>query len=106
VLVPYHKARSGYLYKHRINLLPLGESTLPWAEGVGFTVEDRIKLTYHMDGFAHFSSENPGKVISGRDPQTGEQHRREGLVAGRQTDRLRDLEAGGGSRGNMDYSSR
>jgi hypothetical protein len=39
---------------------------------VSFTVEDRAKLTYHTDGFVQFSSENPGRIISGRDPSSGE----------------------------------
>ena len=72
VLTPYHKSKSGFLYKHRINLLPLGVSFFNWDECVGFTVEDRVKLTYHIDGFAQFSSEIQGKIISGRDPKTGE----------------------------------
>jgi hypothetical protein len=72
VLTPYHKAKSGFLYKHRINLLPLGVSLFKWEECVGFTAEDRAKLTYHIDGFAQFSSEAQGKIISGRDPKTGE----------------------------------
>jgi hypothetical protein len=72
VLVPYHKAKSGFLYKHLMDLQTLGARWLPWTECVGFTVEDRVKLTYHIDGFAQFSSENPGKIISGRDAQTGE----------------------------------
>jgi hypothetical protein len=72
VLMPYHKAKSGFLYKHCTNLLPLGVSVLNWDECVGFTAEDRVKLTYHLDGFAQFSSEVQGKIISGRDPKTGE----------------------------------
>lgn len=72
VLAPYHKARSGFLYKHLIDLETLGTRTIPWDQAVGFTVEDRAKLTYHIDGFAQFSSENPGRIISGRDPKTGE----------------------------------
>jgi hypothetical protein len=72
VLTPYHKAKSGFLYKHRVNLLPLGTSAFSWSECVGFTAEDRAKLTYHVDGFAQFSSEVQGKIVSGRDPKTGE----------------------------------
>jgi hypothetical protein len=30
-----------------------------------------VKLSYHTDGFAQFSSETAGKIISGRDPSTG-----------------------------------
>jgi hypothetical protein len=72
VLAPYHQARSGFLYKHLMDLQSLGKRFLRWDECVGFTAEDRVKLSYHIDGFAQFSSENPGKIISGRDPKTGE----------------------------------
>lgn len=75
VLAPYHKARSGFLYKHLVNLRKLltsGLQTVAWEECVGFTADNRAKLTYHIDGFAQFSSEDPGKIISGRDPKTGE----------------------------------
>jgi hypothetical protein len=72
VLAPYHKARSGFLYKHLMDLQTLGARHIYWNECVGFTAEDRAKLTYHVDGFAQFSSENPGKIISGRNPKTGE----------------------------------
>lgn len=50
----------------------MGPRTIPWDECVGFTADDRVKLSYHVDGFAQFSSENPGKIISGRNPKTGE----------------------------------
>ena len=39
---------------------------------MSFTVEDRAKLSYHTDGFVQFSSENPGRIISGRDISSGE----------------------------------
>ena len=55
-----------------MDLRTLGERTIRWSECIGFTAEDRAKLTYHIDGFAQFSSENPGKLISDRDPKTGE----------------------------------
>lgn len=75
VLVPYHKAKSGFLYKLPIDPktdLGPGWRCVPYAECVGFTAEDRVKLSYHTDGFAQFSGETPGKIISGRDPVTGE----------------------------------
>jgi hypothetical protein len=31
-----------------------------------------VKLSLHPDGFTQFSGENPGKILSGRDPNTGE----------------------------------
>jgi hypothetical protein len=75
VLVPYHKAKSGFLYKLPVDPktdLGPGERWVPYAECVGFTARDRVKLSYHTDGFAQFSGETPGKIISGRDPATGE----------------------------------
>jgi hypothetical protein len=75
VLAPYHMARSGFLFKLPVDptaALTSGTWVVPWNEVVGFTVEDRTKLTYHTDGFAQFSSERPGTIISGRDATTGE----------------------------------
>ncbi|MGH8335526.1 MAG: hypothetical protein ACRETL_01575 [Gammaproteobacteria bacterium] len=72
VLTPYHQARSGFLFKHLMDLQTQGQRKIPWGECVTFTAEDRVKLTYHVDGFAQFSGENPGNIISGRDPKTGE----------------------------------
>jgi hypothetical protein len=72
VLAPYHRARSGFLFKAPMDLWTLGKRTVGLYECVGFTAEDRAKLTYHTDGFAQFSGENPGKIISGRDRKTGE----------------------------------
>jgi hypothetical protein len=70
VLTPYHQAKSGYLAK-----LPMPKGVGPhirrWSEGITFTAENRVKLGYHADGFAQFSSEIGGKIISGIDPTTG-----------------------------------
>ncbi|MGA2075414.1 MAG: hypothetical protein ABSH52_18145 [Terriglobia bacterium] len=72
VLAPYHKARSGFLFKQLVRPNIQGPYTVPFCESAGFTVEDRVKLSYHTDGFAQFSSETPGRILSGRDPATGE----------------------------------
>jgi hypothetical protein len=75
VLTPYHKARSGFLFKQVINpqvFRKAGEHLVKWTDCAGFTAENRTKLSYHVDGFAQFSSENQGTIISGRDPNTGE----------------------------------
>jgi hypothetical protein len=72
VLTPYHRARSGFLFKHLMDLQAGGIRKIPLDACVGFTAEDRVKLTYHLDGFAQFSGENRGKIISGRDPKTRE----------------------------------
>jgi hypothetical protein len=49
-----------------------GEHLLKRTECAGFTADNRTKLSYHVDGFVQFSSENQGTIISGRDPNTGE----------------------------------
>jgi len=75
ILTPYHRAHSGFLFKQAVNprmFDKAGEHLVKWTECAGFTAENRAKLTYHVDGFAQFSSENPGTIISGRDPNTGE----------------------------------
>lgn len=75
ILAPYHKAREGYLFKLPVDPKTLstpGRHQLPWDESVGFTADDRVKLSYHSDGFAQFSSETPGRITSGRDPKTGQ----------------------------------
>jgi hypothetical protein len=72
VLTPYHNQRQGYLAKVPVNYRELGDILVPRSEVVGYSVNDRVKLSYHPDGFAQFSGEVGGKVISGRDEQTGE----------------------------------
>jgi hypothetical protein len=72
VLTPYHKARSGYLCKMPVDPKIQGGYQRSWDDTIGFTAEDRVKLSYHTDGFAQFSSEGTGRIKSGRDPVTGE----------------------------------
>lgn len=73
VLTPYHQAKSGYLAKMPMPRdVVVGPQFRRWSEGVTFTTENRVKLSYHVDGFAQFSSESSGKIISGIDPTTGE----------------------------------
>ena len=75
VLTPYHKAHSGFLFKTLINprmFDKAGIHLMKWTDCAGFTAENRAKLSYHVDGLAQFSSENQGKIVSGRDPNTGE----------------------------------
>jgi len=74
VVAPYHKARTGYLFKMLVepNMHVPGPHELSWDDAIGYTADDRVKLSYHSDGFAQFSGENPGNIISGRDPRTGE----------------------------------
>jgi hypothetical protein len=72
VIVPYHRVKTGVVGKMPIDYKRTGLYTIPTADFESFTAEDRVKLSYHSDGFAQFSGENPGKIISGRDPVTGQ----------------------------------
>jgi hypothetical protein len=71
VLTPYHSARSGYLTITPVDYKKVGEYSVSAQEATAFSVEDRVKLSYHPDGFVQFSGEIGGKVISGKDPTTG-----------------------------------
>jgi hypothetical protein len=72
VMMPYHKEQKGYVAKIPVNYRERGSVIVPRREIVGYSVNDRVKLSYHSDGFAQFSGEVEGKVISGRDRKTGE----------------------------------
>lgn len=72
VLAPYHKAKTGFLWKMPVDPSKRGTYEVSAKEGVAFTADDRVKLTYRTDGFAQFSSEAAGRIISGIDPITGE----------------------------------
>jgi hypothetical protein len=49
-----------------------GVQLIPRTDVVEYDASDRVKLSYHTDGFVQFSGENPGRIVSGRDPVTGE----------------------------------
>jgi hypothetical protein len=72
MLTPYHTTQSGYLCKMPVD--PKAEGTYQgrWEDMIGYTVEKRVKLTYHVDGFVQFSSISRGDIISGRDAETGQ----------------------------------
>lgn len=69
VLVPYHNARVGYLFKHQIDYRERTQR-IPRSEVIEYGASDRVKLSFHPDGFVQFSGENAGKIMSGRD-ETG-----------------------------------
>ncbi len=72
VLAPYHTARSGLLLKVPVDYNVKGMMAIPLEECIGYTADDRVKLSFHPDGFVQFSGENPAKIVSGRDPTTGD----------------------------------
>jgi hypothetical protein len=65
VLMPYHSARKGWLLKLAVDYNRRG--TMDVLAVADYDANDRVKLSYHADGFAQFSGENPGKIVSGRD---------------------------------------
>lgn len=71
MLLPYHAAKKGYLMKMPMNYA-YGNHTITRDEYIAYSAEDRVKLSIHPDGFVQFSGENRGKILSGRDSQTGE----------------------------------
>lgn len=71
VLAPYHQAKCGHLLKPTVDYSKR-EMAIGPDDAIEFSVEDRVKLSLHPDGFAQFSGENPGKILSGRDRVTGE----------------------------------
>jgi len=67
VLAPYHRARCGCLLKFPVDYDVKGDSWVPFADCIEYSADDRVKLSFHPDGFVQFSGENPAKIISGRD---------------------------------------
>jgi hypothetical protein len=50
---PYHSAREGYLAKMPVDYNKTGEFFVHVHDMVGFIVNDRVKLSYHPDGYSH-----------------------------------------------------
>jgi hypothetical protein len=71
VLVPYHTARKGYLAKYSVDYRKK-QMMIHRSECIEYAAEDRVKLSFHKDGFVQFSGEQPGKIVSGRNQETGE----------------------------------
>jgi hypothetical protein len=85
VTAPYHKVRAGMLLKTERDYATTGFTHVPFQQTMTFTASDRVKLSYHVDGFVQFSGEQNSKIVSGRDATTGEP-RGLGLIARPLTD--------------------
>ncbi|WP_252235551.1 hypothetical protein [Clostridium sp. CH2] len=74
VLSPYHTAKKGYLGKLIIDHEEINKHIInvKVEDNVEYSAEDRVKLSVHPDGFVQFSGENPQKIISGKEKETGE----------------------------------
>ena len=71
--MPYHQARCGFVGKLLFDPRIRGGSLIaPVEDSYMFSAADRVKLSYHRDGFVHFSGEIKGRIISGLHPVTNE----------------------------------
>lgn len=67
-MAPDHAAKSGYVAKIPANYYKIGASWISIDEiACQFHAENPVKLSYHPDGFAQFSSVVNGTITSGRD---------------------------------------
>jgi hypothetical protein len=66
-LVPYHRANTGLLLKFPADYSKQ-KFEVAFADSEQYSAKDRVKLSFHPDGFIQFSGENPGKILSGRGP--------------------------------------
>jgi hypothetical protein len=71
LIAPYHDAKKGFVTKTMVDYSKTSQQVL-FETTERFSASDRVKLSYHPDGFVQFSGENTGKIVSGRDAVTGE----------------------------------
>jgi hypothetical protein len=71
-MLPYHSARRGLLAKMSVDYNEPGGHIVKREDMTEYGATDRVKLSYHADGFVQFSGEQQGKIVSGRDEATGE----------------------------------
>lgn len=72
ILVPCHKAQSGYLFKQPMIPGVPRPRFVAWESAITFTAKDKAKLSYHKDGFVEFCSDVSSRITSSRDPVSGE----------------------------------
>jgi hypothetical protein len=71
LLAPYHAAKQGFVTKTMVDYSKT-QHQVQLETTERFAASDRVKLSYHPDGFVQFSGENTGRIVSGRDAVTGE----------------------------------
>jgi len=72
ILVPCHKAHTGFLFKHPVIPGVAAPRFVAWDAAVAFDARDKAKLNYHADGFVEFSGERPGRITASKDLVSGE----------------------------------
>lgn len=70
VMSPYLPRMVGWAVKYRRDYRQTLTQT-QWSESFKYRATDRVKLSLHPDGFTQFSGQNPGRIVSGRDPASG-----------------------------------
>lgn len=68
LMAPYHSEKRGVLIKMDVDYSQHLQF-VNRAEMVEYTADDRVRRSYHADGFAQFSGEREGRIVSGRDEQ-------------------------------------
>jgi hypothetical protein len=90
VLTPYHRSRAGFLCRHTVDYskryikVPVvadSEGSGEEPEVVSYAASNRVKLSFHEDGFVQFSGETQGTITSGKD--SGGQAKGMGLTVNR-----------------------
>lgn len=71
VSVPYHSAMRGWLFKMPADYARTN-NVVPVSEMTSYTAEDRVKLSFHLNGFVQFSRGGKGPILSGYDEARGE----------------------------------
>jgi hypothetical protein len=67
VLLPYHEAKEGVLAKSPLDYSTPGMNLYRINEMVAFSASDNVKMSYHSNGFVHFSRAGKTKIRSGQD---------------------------------------
>lgn len=70
VFAPYHSARRGYMFKHRVDYAKT-DAMLYLDDCVEYEANDQVKLSIHLSGFVQFSGVNQSTIRSGVDADTG-----------------------------------
>ncbi len=69
VLAPYQKAHEGFLCR-MVADYRLGKQKIGLDAMARYYANSRVKLSFHSDGYIHFSSEEGNTIISGKDALT------------------------------------
>ena len=71
IMLPYHRARQGYLFKLQVSDSISGAILTKSKIVDEYTASERIKLSFHSNGFTQFSSVSGNTILSGLDQKTG-----------------------------------